>query len=60
MRNEFTFRQMTQNSRAWSPEFRRDAAEEAARCRASTRASIDGELRDTTIAAINAYINRKR
>jgi hypothetical protein len=21
---------------------------------------IDGELRDTTIAAINAYINRKR
>ena len=31
MRNEFSFRQMTQNSRAWSPEFRRDAAEEAAR-----------------------------
>ena len=59
MRNEFTYRQMTQNSRAWSPEFRR-ALQKKLRDAGVYSGKIDGELRDSTIAAINAYINRKR
>ena len=59
MRNEFTYRQMTQNSRAWSPEFRR-ALQKKLRDAGVYSGKIDGELRDTAIAAINAYISRKR
>lgn len=59
MRNEFTYRQMTQNSRAWSPEFRR-TLQKKLQDAGFFSGKIDGELRDTTIAAINAYINRKR
>ena len=59
MRNDFSYRQMTQNSRAWSPDFRR-ALQRKLRDAGVYSGRIDGELRETTIAAINAYINRKR
>jgi TPR repeat protein len=59
VRNEFSYRQMTQNSRAWSPEFRRELQKKL-RDAGVYSGKIDGELRDTTITAINAYINRKR
>jgi len=59
MRNEFSYKQMTQNSRAWSPEFRR-ALQRKLQNAGVFSGRIDGELRDTTVAAINAYINRNR
>lgn len=59
MRNDFSYRQMTQNSRAWSPEFRR-ALQRKLRDAGFYSGRIDGELRDAAITAINAYINRKR
>jgi TPR repeat protein len=59
MRNEFAYKQMTQNSRAWSPEFRR-ALQRKLQNAGVFSGRIDGELRDTTIAAINAYIKRNR
>jgi TPR repeat protein len=58
-RNDFSYRQMTQNSRAWSHEFRQ-ALQAKLRAAGFYSGRIDGELRDTSIAAINAYINRKR
>ena len=59
LRNEFAYRQMTQNSRAWGREFRQ-ALQAKLRDAGVYSGKIDGELRDTSIAAINAYINRKR
>jgi len=59
MRNEFSYKQMTQNSRAWSLEFRR-ALQRKLQSAGVYSGRIDGELRDTTITAINAYINRTR
>jgi len=59
LRNEFSYKQMTQNSRAWSPEFRR-ALQRKLQNAGVYSGRIDGELRDSTIAAINAYINRNR
>jgi TPR repeat protein len=59
MRNEFTYKQMTQNSRAWSLDFRR-ALQRKLQTAGVYSGRIDGELRDTTISAINAYINRTR
>jgi TPR repeat protein len=59
MRNDFSYRQMTQNSRAWSQEFRRELQKKLRDAGVYT-GRIDGELRDTTITAINAYISRKR
>jgi TPR repeat protein len=59
MRNDFSYRQMTQNSRAWSQEFRRELQKKLHDAGVYS-GRIDGELRDTTITAINAYINRKR
>ena len=59
MRNEFSYKQMTQNSRAWSAEFRR-ALQRRLQTAGVYSGRIDGELRDTTISAINAYINRTR
>jgi TPR repeat protein len=59
MRNEFSYKQMTQNSRAWSLEFRR-ALQRKLQTAGVYSGRIDGELRDTTISAINAYINRTR
>ena len=58
-RNEFSYRQMTQNARAWSQEFRQ-ALQRKLRDAGVYSGRINGELGDTTIAAINAYINRKR
>ncbi|HSR79995.1 MAG TPA: PDZ domain-containing protein, partial [Hyphomicrobiaceae bacterium] len=49
MRNEFTYRQMTQNSRAWSLEFRR-ALQRKLQTAGVYSGRIDGELRDTTIS----------
>jgi TPR repeat protein len=59
MHNEFSYKQMTQNSRAWSAEFRR-ALQRKLQKAGVYSGHIDGELRDTTVSAINAYINRKR
>jgi hypothetical protein len=59
MRNEFSYRQMKENSRAWSPEFRR-ALQKKLRDAGVYSGRIDGELRDTSIAAIDAYKNRRR
>ena len=50
---------MTQNSRAWSPEFRR-ALQKKLRDAGVYSGKIDGELRSTTVEALNAYMNRKR
>ena len=59
LRNQFTYLQMTQHSNNWSRAFRmalqrklRDAGFYAGR--------VDGNIRDSTIAAINAYVNRSR
>ena len=51
-RNEFSHRQMTQNSRAWSTEFRQ-ALQSKLRDAGVYSGPIDGEFKDTTIAAIN-------
>jgi TPR repeat protein len=59
MRNDFSYKQMTQNAHAWSPEFRR-ALQRKLQSAGVYSGRIDGELRDTSIAAINAYINRNR
>jgi TPR repeat protein len=58
-RYEFSINQMMRNSRAWSPEFRR-ALQRRLRDAGVYSGKIDGEMRDTTIAAINAYVARKR
>ena len=58
-RDEFSYRQVTQNSRAWSREFRQ-ALQAKLRDAGFYSGRIDGELRDTSIAAINAYIYRKK
>ncbi len=59
LRNQFTYLQMTQHSNNWSRAFRialqkklRDAGFYAGR--------VDGNIRESTIAAINAYVNRSR
>jgi len=59
MRNEFTLQQMTRNSRAWSLEFRR-ALQRKLRDAGVYSDKIDGELRASTVDAINAYAARKR
>lgn len=58
-RNEFSYRQMTQNSKAWSQEFRQ-ALQRKLRDAGVYSGRIDGNIGDPTIAAINAYINRSR
>jgi TPR repeat protein len=57
--NEFSHKQMTQGSRVWSKEFRH-ALQTKLRDAGFFTGRIDGEFRETTIAAINAYIARKR
>jgi TPR repeat protein len=59
MRNEFSYRQMTQNWRAWTVEFRR-ALQRRLHNAGVYAGRIDGELRETTITAIDTYINRNR
>jgi TPR repeat protein/serine/threonine protein kinase len=58
-RNEFALKQMTQNSRSWSREFRQ-ALQRRLREAGFYAGPTDGEFRDTTIAGINGYINRSR
>jgi TPR repeat protein len=58
-RNEFSYRQMTQNARAWSREFRQ-ALQAKLRDLNFYSGPIDGELRDTSVAAINTYVHRKK
>jgi hypothetical protein len=59
LRNQFTLQQMTKNSRAWSPDFRR-ALQRKLRDAGFYSGKIDGELSGPTLDAINAYVNRKR
>jgi TPR repeat protein len=58
-RNDFSYRQMTQNAQAWSKEFRQ-ALQGKLRAAGYFSGRLDGEFRATTIAAINAYFNRTR
>ena len=59
LRNQFSYVQMTQHSNNWSRDFRR--ALQRKLCDAGVYSGkVDGAFRDTTVAAINAYINRHR
>ena len=58
-RNEFSLKQMTQSSNAWSKEFRQ-AFQTKLRDAGFYTGRIDGEFRESTITAINAYMNRSR
>ncbi|HJU30537.1 MAG TPA: PDZ domain-containing protein, partial [Hyphomicrobiaceae bacterium] len=57
--NEFSQKQMTQKSNTWSKEFRQ-ALQAKLRDAGLYKGPLDGEFRDTTIAAINAQFNRLR
>jgi TPR repeat protein/tRNA A-37 threonylcarbamoyl transferase component Bud32 len=59
LRNEFSLKQMTQSSRTWSKEFRQAFQGKLRKVGFFTGPS-DGEFRDSTITAINAYFNRSR
>ena len=54
-RHEFSLKQMKENSRAWSKEFRQ-ALQRRLRDAGVYAGPTDGELRETTIDAINAYV----
>jgi hypothetical protein len=58
-RNDFAHKQMTQNSRAWSKEFRQ-ALQRKLREAGFSPGSADGEFGEPTITAINGYMNRNR
>ena len=58
-RNEFAQKQLTQNSNTWTKEFRQ-AVQKRLRDAGFYKGQIDGEFRNSTIAAINAYMNRAR
>ena len=58
-RHEFSLKQMTQNSRGWSKDFRQ-AVQRKLRDAGVYSGPTDGEFKDTTIAAINGYVNRAR
>jgi TPR repeat protein len=55
--HEMSYREMTQNSRAWTPAFRQ-ALQSRLRAAGFYSGSIDGELGSGTIAALDAYIKR--
>jgi TPR repeat protein len=55
--NEFSLTQMTQNSHSWTREFRQ-ALQRKLRDAGIYAGPIDGEFRDSTITAINVYVNR--
>lgn len=59
LRNQFSYEQMTKNSRNWSADFRR-AFQRRLRDAGVYTGRVDGNFRDTTFAAINAYISRAR
>jgi hypothetical protein len=50
---------MTQNWHAWSPQFRR-ALQRKLQTAGVYSGRIDADLRETTILAINAYLNHNR
>lgn len=58
-RNEFSRRQMTENSRAWSIEFRQALQRRLAEA-GFFKGPIDGEFAATTSDAIVAYVDRTR
>ena len=57
--NQFSYQQMTKNSHAWSPEFRR-ALQRRLRDVGLFDGRIDGSIKASTIAAIDAYIKRNQ
>jgi TPR repeat protein len=58
-RNEFSQKQMTQNARGWSKEFRQ-ALQRKLHDAGFYSGPTDGEFKDTTVAAIDGYVNRTR
>jgi TPR repeat protein len=56
-RNEFSLKQMTQNSHAWSKAFR-EALQRKLRDAGFYAGPIDGEFSEPTTAAINSYVSR--
>ena len=58
-RHDFSLKQMRENSRAWSKEFRQ-ALQRKLRDAGFYSGATDGEFKDTTIAAIDGYFNRPR
>ncbi len=59
LRNPYSYQQMTKNSHAWSAEFRR-ALQRRLRDAGAFEGRIDGAIRASTIAAIDAYVNRNQ
>lgn len=59
LRNQFSYEQMTRNSNNWSRSFRM-ALQRKLRDVGVYNGRVDGNFRDTTFAAINAYVNRSR
>jgi len=58
-RYEFSLKQMKENSRAWSKEFRQ-ALQRRLRDAGVYAGPTDGEFKDTTLAGIDLYFNRAR
>jgi TPR repeat protein len=58
-RNEFSRRQMTQNSRAWTREFRK-SMQERLRDAGFYTGRVDGNFRESSTAAIDNYFSRSR
>jgi TPR repeat protein len=58
-RYEFSLRQMKENSRIWSKEFRQ-ALQRRLREAGVYSGPTDGEFKDTTLSALDAYFNRPR
>jgi TPR repeat protein len=59
LRNQFSYEQMTRNSNNWSRSFRM-ALQRKLRDAGVYNGRVDGNFRDTTFAAINAFVNRSR
>jgi hypothetical protein len=57
--NEFSLKQMTQSSHTWSKEFRR-ALQQRLQGAGVYSGPIDGEFRQSTLIAINSFVNRNR
>jgi TPR repeat protein len=57
LRNQFSYEQMTKNAHNWSPEFRQ-ALQRKLRDAGVFAGPIDGALKASTVAAIDAYISR--
>jgi TPR repeat protein len=58
-RYEFSLRQMKENSRTWSKDFRQ-ALQRRLREAGVYSGPTDGEFKDTTLSALDAYFNRPR